>query len=82
MKKLNNSFKKIESAILWRIGGGQLNTMFLNERLVDGLHIFMMPIVLSDGIELFKQLSKETALTLKVSKTYPTAVVELRYALA
>ncbi|MFK8057255.1 MAG: dihydrofolate reductase family protein [Saprospiraceae bacterium] len=67
---------------IWLIGGGQLNTMFLNERLVDELRVFVMPIVLSEGIELFESLPNETALMLKSSNSYPTGVVELRYGLA
>jgi len=67
---------------IWLIGGGQLNTLFLNERLIDELRVFIMPIVLDGGIELFESLPKETALTLKESKAYPTGVVELRYSLA
>lgn len=65
---------------IWLIGGGQINTMLLNAGLIDEIRVFVMPIVLSDGIELFELLPKETALTLIDSKTYPTGVVELRYA--
>jgi len=64
---------------IWLIGGGQINTMLLNAGLIDEIRIFVMPIVLSDGIELFELLPKETALKLIDTKTYPTGVVELRY---
>lgn len=66
---------------IWLVGGGNLNTLFLNERLVDELRIFVMPIVLDGGIELFPSLPADVSLMLKHSKTYPTGVVELRYAL-
>jgi len=66
---------------IWLIGGGQLNTLFLKERLIDELRVFVMPIAIEEGIELFPNLPKEVALTLKTSKTYPTGVVELRYGL-
>jgi len=74
-----NQLKAKKGDGIWLIGGGKLNTLFLNERLVDELRIFVMPIVLDGGIELFESLPKETALKLIESKTYPTGVVELRY---
>jgi len=66
---------------IWLIGGGQINTMLLNAGLIDEIYIFVMPIVLSDGIELFELLPQETALQLTDTKTYDTGVVELRYTL-
>ena len=68
-----------EGKAIWLIGGGQVNTSLLNAGLIDEIRVFVMPIVLSDGIELFELLPDETALTLIDSKTYPTGVVELRY---
>ena len=68
-----------EGKAIWLIGGGQVNTSLLNAGLIDEIRVFVMPIVLSDGIELFELLPDETTLTLIDSKTYPTGVVELRY---
>ncbi len=66
---------------IWLIGGGQVNTMLLNAGLIDEIQVFVMPILLSEGIALFELLPKETALKLVDSKTYPTGVVELNYGL-
>ncbi len=66
---------------IWLIGGGQINTLLLNAGLIDEIYIFVMPIVLSDDIELFELLPEETALQLTDTKTYDTGVVELRYTL-
>ncbi len=68
-----------EGKDIWLIGGGQSNTMLLNAGLIDEIRMFVMPIILSDGIDLFELLPKETALTLIDAKTYPTGVVELKY---
>ncbi len=64
---------------IWIIGGGQINTMLLNNNLIDEIIIFTMPIILSDGINLFEKLPKETNLKLIDSKTYSTGAIELRY---
>jgi len=64
---------------IWLIGGGQINTMLLNENLIDEIQIFTMPIIISNGIELFENLPKETHLKLIKTKLYSTGAVELKY---
>tara|TARA_R110001592_G_scaffold8105_1_gene44474 strand:+ start:63943 stop:64458 length:516 start_codon:yes stop_codon:yes gene_type:complete len=71
--------KADEGRDIWLIGGGQLNTMMLNEKLIDEIQIFVMPIVLTEGIELFENLPNETNLTLIETKAYPTGAVEIKY---
>ncbi len=73
--------KEGEGKDIWLIGGGQINTLLLNAGLIDEIQVFAMPIVLSEGIELFELLPKETVLRLIDSKTYSTGVVELKYGL-
>jgi len=75
LKELKNQ----EGKDIWLIGGGQVNTMLLNENLIDEIIIHVMPIILPDGIELFELIPKETFLKLINSKSYPTGVVELVY---
>ncbi|QGY45673.1 dihydrofolate reductase [Maribellus comscasis] len=64
---------------IWLIGGGQLNTWFLNEKLIDEIYVFIMPIVVPGGIELFEAIPRETRLELTYSKVYKSGVTELRY---
>ena len=71
--------KKQDGKDIWLIGGGQVNTMLLNENLIDELIVHIMPIILPDGIELFELIPKETALKLVESKSFPTGVVGLKY---
>ena len=71
--------KKEKGKDIWIVGGGKLNTIFLNENLIDEIHVFVMPIVLNDGIELFESIPKETKLKLIESKPYITGVVEIKY---
>lgn len=71
--------KKQKGKDIWLIGGGLVNTMLLNAGLIDEIQVFVMPIILPSGIELFGALPKETQLELLNNKQYPTGVVELRY---
>ncbi len=74
--------KQGEGGDIWVVGGGYINAMFLNEDLIDEIQLFVMPIVLSEGINLFASLPNETKLKLIESKTYSSGAVELRYQLA
>lgn len=71
--------KEKEGKDIWIIGGGNINTMLLNNNLIDEIIVFVMPIILSEGIELFESLPKQTNLSLTESKKYSSGVVELKY---
>jgi dihydrofolate reductase len=74
-------FKTREGKDIWLIGGGQVNTLMLNAGLIDELWIFIMPVILEEGIGLFEHLPGERSLSLLESKSYASGAVELRYAL-
>lgn len=73
--------KEQDGKDIWLIGGGQINTMLLNARLIDEMRLFVMPIVIHEGIELFEQKPAEQILSLSGSKAYSSGVVELVYTL-
>jgi dihydrofolate reductase len=64
---------------IWLIGGGRINTMFLNENLMDEIRIFIMPIIIPDGIGIFEMIPEERLLKLSETKTYSTGVIEFKY---
>lgn len=64
---------------IWVIGGGQINAMLLEEKLIDELQIFIMPIVIPDGIPLFGKLSYDQQFELVSSEAYESGVVGLVY---
>lgn len=66
---------------IWLIGGGQVNTFALNSKFLDELMIYLMPVVIAKGINLFELLPQETNLELIDSKSYPTGVQMLKYKL-
>ena len=74
-----SQLKQQEGKDIWLIGGGQVNTLLFNAGLIDEIQVFIMPIVLEDGIELFESLPKETHLDLIESNNFSNGVVELKY---
>ena len=64
---------------IWLIGGGQINTLLFNAGLIDEIRVFIMPIVIPKGIELFESIPKEKLLKLTDIKAFPTGVVEMVY---
>ncbi len=64
---------------IWLIGGGQINTMLLNEGLIDELQLFCMPIILSDGIDIFEAIPARTDVKLIETKTHDTGAIEMKY---
>jgi dihydrofolate reductase len=74
--------KSKEGKYIWLIGGGQLASHFLNQGLIDEIRLFVMPILLGDGINLFQNVNPRQQLMLLSSSTYNSGVVELRYRMA
>lgn len=66
---------------IWLIGGGQINTMLLNAGLIDEIQVFVMPIILSDGIKMFEILPNEMLLELVETKNFASGAVLLKYEL-
>jgi dihydrofolate reductase len=71
--------KKEQGKDIWVIGGGQLNKMLLDANLLDEIQVFVMPIILSEGIDLFGDLPQETNLSLVESRSFATGAVEIKY---
>ena len=63
------------------VGGGEIIRAFAAENLIDEMILFIMPVMLGDGIQLFPvgQASTRTP-KLLTSKDYPSGVVMLHYA--
>jgi dihydrofolate reductase len=77
--KFITDLKNEKGKDIWLIGGGQINTMLLNEGLIDELHLFCMPIILTDGIDIFEGLPKRKDLKLIDTKSHDKGAVEMRY---
>ena len=63
---------------IWLIGGSQIIASFLKQRAVDEIIISMVPILLGNGIPLFKNIENETKLELIKTEKYDQ-LVDLHY---
>ena len=65
---------------VWVVGGGDLASQFVDEGLLDELHVTVVPVVLGDGIPTFaRRLAGE--LTLTDSRAFANGMVHLSYSL-
>lgn len=64
---------------IWLIGGSRANKTLLDAQLIDELHIYVMPIILNTGKELFDVLLNDKSINLIRSRSYSTGVVEMIY---
>jgi dihydrofolate reductase len=66
---------------IWLFGGGELFRSLLDLNLVDTVEVALIPILLSQGIPLLPAGARSPSLRLIESKTLPTGIVLLTYAL-
>ena len=73
------NLKSEQGKDIWLIGGGKLNTALFNAGLIDEFQVFVMPVVVGEGIPLFDLMPNETMLRLIENKAFPSGVVALKY---
>lgn len=64
---------------VWLVGGGELASAFQDARLIDEYIISIIPVVLGDGIPLFRSVDDGQTVDLAETKHYDTGVVQLHY---
>ncbi|MBB6460925.1 dihydrofolate reductase family protein [Flammeovirga kamogawensis] len=64
---------------IWLVGGGKVNALLEDHRLIDELRLFIIPVVLGTGIPLFQPIGTKTTFDLISSKQYKSGIIELRY---
>ena len=68
-----------ENKNIWLVGGASIIDEFLKFDLIDEFIITIIPILLGEGIPLFKERSNETKLKLIDVKTFDPGLVQLYY---
>lgn len=64
---------------IWLEGGGAILKLLLEAGLVDEVRLFIVPVLLGDGISLFQKMGEKRALKLIRSVAYPDGMVGLSY---
>ena len=78
VEKLVNDIRNNSGTNVWLIGGSEIISTFLNFNFVDEIILSIIPVVLRNGIPLFKDIQKETNLEL-IKTTEYNSLVELHY---
>ena len=75
------NLKKSPGKHIWLIGGSQINTYLLRQKLLDELILTRIPVYIGDGIPLFQPNNGEYNTVLNQVKDFGDNVVQLRYSL-
>jgi len=64
---------------IWLVGGSELNTLLINEGLIDEIILTITPVVLGQGIKIFNNIENDIKLKLKDSIGYNSGFTQLKY---
>ncbi len=70
------------SGDIWVVGGGQTGWLCLRGGLLDEIELYVVPVLLGDGIPLFMRHEAHARLELVATTPLPNGVVMLRYTVA
>jgi dihydrofolate reductase len=65
---------------IWLVGGSDIVSVLLNADLVDEIVLSIRPLLLGDGIPLFKGMRQRRYWTLEKVEKFSTGLVQLTYA--
>lgn len=74
-----NKLKQSSGSEILVFGSPSATHALMAEDLIDGYWVFVNPILLGQGIPLFKNIKDQTALTLVNTNVFPSGVVCLQY---
>jgi len=71
--------KSQQGSDIWLIGGGQVNTLFLNNGLIDEMIISVHPVILGKGIPLFPAVDEPVQFKMSTFHKYKSGLVQITY---
>lgn len=74
-----DQLKAADKGNIWLVGGGQLVREFLRLDLIDRFELFILPVILGEGIPMFPPPSPEMKLALAGCRSYDNGMVWLTY---
>ncbi len=72
------SLKQESGKDIWLVGGGQVNTVMLNEGLVDEMILTIFPLVLGEGTPLFSPGATRSSFKTLSCETFETGLIQWR----
>lgn len=72
------SLKEAPGEDIWLVGGGQINTVMLNDGLIDEIILTVFPLVLGKGIPLFAPGAARSGFETVGCETYETGLIQWR----
>jgi dihydrofolate reductase len=79
VKDFVQTLREREGTDIWLVGGSELIDLFMKERLVDEFIISIHPVVLGEGIRMFRSGFPKQALKLKGSISFTSGLVQVHY---
>ena len=79
LKELIYQLKNLPGKNIFVDGGAEIVNELLNYKLMDEIIISIIPVLLGDGIRLFKNSIPEQSLTLISSRNYTSGLVQIHY---
>lgn len=73
------NLKRTSEKNLWLIGGGQLVREFLKLDLIDRIELFILPVILGQGLPLFPPSTPQRNLSLVGVRSYDNGMAQLTY---
>jgi dihydrofolate reductase len=79
LRELVKKLKSTEGKNIFCDGGAEIVNELLKEKLIDELIVSIIPVLLGEGVRLFKDGTPEQELKLVSAKNYETGLVQLHY---
>jgi len=78
--KISGRIRSYRDENIWLVGGGQLNSLFLENNLINEIVLFIAPVVIGKGIKLFEGYSKSmTKMRVVDKKSYSSGMQMIKY---
>jgi dihydrofolate reductase len=77
--KYTAKIKEKTNGVCWLVGGGKTAAFFIENKLIDELRLFTIPVLLGKGIRLFVDAAIESKVELANFRQYNSGVIESVY---
>jgi dihydrofolate reductase len=79
VKGFVQNIREHDGSDIWLVGGSELIDAFMNDRLVDEFVVSIHPVVLGEGIPMFRSGLPRQELELKGNDTFSSGLIQVHY---